>query len=329
MEWIDQAWSWVRAVTLAVLGYFAPDPPATNAFPGYVEAEYTRIAAPAPGTVVALAVARGDAVKAGALIAQLDATLELAVVAEARARLAQAQAQLADLGKGRRTPEIDALQAQRTQAEAAFKLSEAEFRRQSQLAAGGIVTVGRLDETRAAYERDRARIAELDAQIEAAQLGGRDDQVRAAQALVNALRAVQEQAEFRLSQRTLTAPMEARVVDTLYALGEFVPGAAPIVTLLPPGKMKLRFFVPEPALSGVRIGESVGVACDGCPAGLAARVTFIAPQAEYTPPVIFSRENRAKLVFLVEAAPDQKSAQDWGGLHPGLPVEVSLGRTAP
>jgi HlyD family secretion protein len=323
MEWIEkswaQGWEWLRAVTVAVLGIFAADEPAHNAFAGYVEAEYTRIAAPSAGTIAALAVARGDVVRAGALLVQLDPAQEIAAVAEARARLAQAQAQLADLGKGRRTPEIDALAAQRSQAEAAFRLSEAEFRRQSQLAAGGIIAVGRLDETRAIYERDRARIAELDAQIEAAQLGGRDDQVRAAQALVNALRAAQEQAEWRLAQRTLTAPVEARVVDTLYALGEFVPAAAPLVTLLPAGKVKLRFFVPEPRLAGLRIGQSVAVSCDGCAAGLSARISFIATQAEFTPPIIFSRENRAKLVFLVEAAPEQSA-----GLHPGLPIEVVL-----
>jgi HlyD family secretion protein len=319
MEWIEQGWTWVKGATLAVLAMFAPDAPSHTAFAGYVEAEYTRIAAPASGTIAALAVARGDMVTAGALLAQLDPTQELALVAEARARLAQAQAQLADLGKGRRTPEIDALQAQRNQAEAAFRLSEAEFRRQTQLAAGGVVTVGRLDETRAAYERDRARIAELDAQIEAAQLGGRDDQVRAAQALVNALRASLEQSEYRLSQRTLTAPVDARVVDTLYALGEVVPAAAPIVTLLPAGKVKLRFFVPEVALSGLRIGQTVAVSCDGCAADLTARVTFIATQAEFTPPVLFSRDNRTKLVYLVEAVPARAD-----GLHPGLPVDVAV-----
>ena len=95
MDWIAQGWAWTRAATLAVLGVFAADEPSHTAFAGYVEAEYTRIAAPAAGTLAALAVSRGDVVPAGALLAQLDATQELAVVAEARARVAQAQAQLA------------------------------------------------------------------------------------------------------------------------------------------------------------------------------------------------------------------------------------------
>ena len=315
---IEQSLGWISAAFAAVLSLFAAEPPQHSAFAGYVEAEYTRISAPGPGTLAALAVSRGDMVKAGQILAQLDATAELATVTEARARVAQAQAQLADLGKGRRTPEIDALNAQRTQAQAAFALSDTEYRRLFELVAEGIQTPRSLDAAKAAYDRDRARITELDAMIENAQLGGRDDQVRAAQALVNALRATVEQAEFRLGQRTLSAPMAARVIDTTYATGEFVQTAAPIVTLLPPGKVKVRFYVPEAQLSSIRLGASVIIGCDGC-TPVAAHVTFIATQAEFTPPVIFSRENRAKLSFLVEAVPDKAD-----GLHPGLPVEVAL-----
>ncbi len=315
---IEQSLGWISAAFAAVLSLFAAEPPQHSAFAGYVEAEYTRISAPGPGTLAALAVSRGDMVKAGQILAQLDATAELATVTEARARVAQAQAQLADLGKGRRTPEIDALNAQRTQALAAFALSDTEYRRLVQLVAEGIQTPRSLDAAKAAYDRDRARITELDAMIENAQLGGRDDQVRAAQALVNALRATVEQAEFRLGQRTLSAPMAARVIDTTYATGEFVQTAAPIVTLLPPGKVKVRFYVPEAQLSSIRLGAAVIIGCDGC-TPVAAHVTFIANQAEFTPPVIFSRENRAKLSFLVEAVPDKAD-----GLHPGLPVEVAL-----
>ena len=316
---IATVWGWFKAAAFAVVALFAAEPPQDLAFAGYVEVELTRISAPTAGTLAALGVARGDTVRAGQLIAQLDATAELAAVTEARARVTQAQAQLADLTKGRRTPEIDALQAQRTQAEAAFALSDAEYRRLVQLVAEGIQTPRSLDAAKAAYDRDRARISELDAQIAAAQLGARDDQVRAAQALVNALRATTEQAEFRLSQRTVSAPFDARVVDTIYATGEVVPAAAPIVTLQAPGKVKVRFFVPEAALASLCVGATVQVGCDGCAAPRTARVTYIAPQAEFTPPVIFSRENRGKLSFLVEALPE-----DAAGLHAGLPVEVVL-----
>jgi HlyD family secretion protein len=111
------------------------------------------------------------------------------------------------------------------------------------------------------------------------------------------------------------------VSDTLFARGEWVPAGAPVVTLLPPGNVKVRFYVPEAQLGSVRVGQKVSVACDGCPRAVEAAIAFIAPQPEYTPPVIYSRENRARLVFMVEARP---SPADAAALHPGQPVDVRL-----
>jgi HlyD family secretion protein len=170
-------------------------------------------------------------------------------------------------------------------------------------------------------------VQELDAQIEVARLTARDDEIAAAEATVSSARATLRQAEWKLAQRRLVAPEGlpegALVNDTYFVVGEFVGAGAPVVSLLPPGNVKLRFFVPERVLAGLRIGQEVGVTCDGCPAGLQARVTFIAPEAEYTPPVIYSRETRAKLVYLVEALPVREGVNGVR-LHPGQPVEVRL-----
>ena len=133
------------------------------------------------------------------------------------------------------------------------------------------------------------------------------------------------QAQWRLDQKTQTAPIAGIVYDTLYRPGEWVAAGAPVVSLLPPGNVKIRFYVPEPALAAIRRGTAVTVRCDGCGSPITARVAFIAPQAEYTPPVIYSRENRSKLVFLVEARPEQPNP----ALHPGLPVEVTVEAAAP
>jgi HlyD family secretion protein len=254
------------------------------------------------------------------VVALLESGNETALRDEAKGRLAQAEAQLANLRKGKRTPEIDALVAQRAQAEAQLTLSKLQLDRQSKLPVSEVVSQDRLDQLQAAYQRDRARVSELAAQIAVARLAARDDEIDAAEAAVAAARATLAQAEWRLSQRALVAPGNALVADTLYVAGEYVPANSPVLSLLPPGNVKLRFFVPEPVLAGLRIGEEVDVRCDGCPADLAARITFIAPQAEYTPPVIYSRETRAKLVFLIEA----KSSR--AGLHPGQPIEVRLRR---
>lgn len=308
---------WLRATIAAVAALFAPVP-AEPVFYGYIEGEYARLAPREGGHLKELRVARGDTVAAGQTVAVLEAGNETALRDETKARLAQAEAQLANLRKGKRTPEIDALIAQRAQAEAQLKLSKLQLDRQSKLPVSEVVSQDRLDQLRAAYERDRARVNELTAQVAVARLAARDDEIDAAEAAVAIARATLAQAEWRLGQRALVAPAAALVADTLYVAGEYVPANSPVVSLLPPGNVKLRFFVPEPTLAGLRIGEEVDVRCDGCPAGLSARVTFVAPQAEYTPPVIYSRETRAKLVFLIEAKPSS------AGLHPGQPIEVRL-----
>jgi len=111
------------------------------------------------------------------------------------------------------------------------------------------------------------------------------------------------------------------VVDTLYNRGEWVQAGAPVISLLPPENIKLRFFIPQQQLGQVKVGQPVQVSCDGCAAPIAANISFISPQAEYTAPLIYSKENRATLVFLVEARPAPADAVK---LHPGQPVEVKL-----
>jgi HlyD family secretion protein len=100
-----------------------------------------------------------------------------------------------------------------------------------------------------------------------------------------------------------------------------VPAGAPVVNLLPPGNIKVRFFVPEREVGALKPGQPVTLACDGCTGPIPAQITYVAPQAEYTPPVIYSRERREKLVFMVEARPAPADAPK---LHPGQPVEVTL-----
>jgi HlyD family secretion protein len=312
---------WLRGVVMAIAALFGggSDP---NVFYGYVEGEYVRLAPRDGGTLAELLVARGDKVTTGQVIALLESDNETASRDDARARVAQAEAQLDNLRKGKRPAEVQAVAAQQSQAAAALKLAEAQLRRQEALKGSAAFSPERLDEVRAAYERDRARLAELNAQMTVARLAARDDEIAAAEAAVDVTRAAVRQAEWRLAQRTLLAPADALVADTLFVAGEHVGAGMPVASLLPPGNVKLRVFVPEPELARVRVGAELSVLCDSCPAGLTARVTYIAPRAEYTPPVIYSRESRAKLVYLVEARPTAGAP-----LNPGQPVEVSLAET--
>lgn len=311
------------AVVLLLAACNKPDP---DVLPGYVEAEYTRLAAPVAGRLVELKVARGAEVAAGAPLFVLDTEQERAAVDEARARVQRAQASAADLAKGKRREELAVLEAQERQAAAQLAQSEADLKRQRELAQRGFTSGSALDSFETRLRTHAAQLAEVRASLQVARLAARSDAQAAAVADVGAARAALAQSEWRRDQKAVAAPRAARVDDTLYRLGEWVPAGSPVVSLLAPDAIKLRFFVPQAALPRVAVGQAVRVDCDGCGGPLQATVSFVAHEAEFTPPVIFSQQNRERLVFLVEARP---AAKDLPRLHPGLPVDVRLPAGAP
>ncbi len=140
-----------------------------------------------------------------------------------------------------------------------------------------------------------------------------------AEAALRQAKANLEWAQTRLMRRNAYSPGEATVEQIYYRPGETVPADLPVVALLPPGNLKIRFFAPQAVLPELKHGDSVGISCDGCEKGLTANISFIARSAEYTPPVIYSMEERAKLVFLIEARPEQPEK-----LRVGQPVTVTL-----
>ena len=308
----------IVALALAASACGDKPPPAMQ---GYVEGEYVRVAAPFAGTLLALETARGAQVSPGAALFALEAENEDAARREAEERLRKALAQVEDLRKGRRATEIGSSRAQLAQAEVAAGLSEREWRRQLDLVSKGFVSQSKADEARSQRDADRQKVEQLRNDLATVQSGARPDELRAAEAEAAAARQSLAQAEWKLRQKTVAATVGGTVADTLFAKGEWVPAGAPVVSILPPGNVKVRFFVPEPRLGAVRVGQKVSLSCDGCAAAIDASVTFIAPQAEFTPPVIYSKDSRAKLVFLVEAKPN---AQDAARLHPGQPVDVRL-----
>lgn len=304
------------AATLSACGNSAP-----TALQGYVEGEYVRVAAPFAGTLVTLDAARGKSVEAGAPLFALEAQNEDAARREAGERVRKAAAQVDDLKKGKRVTEIDTVRAQLAQAEVSAAFSEKEWKRQLDLAGKGFVSQSRADEAKATRDRDHGKVVELQNELATSRSGARPDEIRAAEAEAAAAREALAQAEWKLRQKSVASTVAGTVSDTLFVRGEWVPAGAPVVSLLPPGNVKVRFFVPEPRLGAVKVGQKVTLACDGCAAPIEASISFIAPQAEYTPPVIYSKDNRSKLVFLVEARP---SAADASKLHPGQPIDVTL-----
>jgi HlyD family secretion protein len=308
------------AVLLLPLLLAACDPPDGRLLQGYAEGEYLRLAAPEAGWIESLAVRRGDRVTAGAPLFTLEAEKQRAALHEAQARLDQAEAQLADLQQGKRPEEIAQIEAGLAEARAAQAYALQDLRRQERLARTDVAAEARLDLARATAEEARAKVAAMEAQLATAHLPARADQIAAAAAAVTSAQAAVAQARWELDQRTVRAPVAALVEDTPRKAGEWAPAGGIVVSLLPPGNVKVRFFVPEPLLADIATGQRVGLRCDGCPAGMAGTVRYIAPEAEFTPPVIYSVGNREKLVFLVEAWPD-----DGVTLHPGQPVDVDAG----
>jgi HlyD family secretion protein len=306
------------AALLVLAGCQRSEPP--PAFNGYAEAEFTRVAAPLSGRITTLAVQRGAQVAAGAPLFTLEHEAEAAALQEAQAREQRSQALARDLQKGQRRDEIAAAQAAVDAAQAALVDSERELRRQQDLAARGFVSGASLDALKARRDTDAARVRQLQAELRTALQGGREDAQAAAQAEARAASAVVAQTAWKLEQKAVVSPVAARVEDTLYRPGEWVNAGTPVVTLLEPTSVKLRFFVPEARLGEVKVGQHVHVRCDGCAAAIEATVRHVAAQAEFTPPVIYSKDNRARLVFMVEAWP---SAEDAKQLHPGLPVDVT------
>ncbi|MGA2279893.1 MAG: efflux RND transporter periplasmic adaptor subunit [Verrucomicrobiota bacterium] len=239
-------------------------------FQGYIEGEYVYVASPLGGALTNLAVARGDEVKAGQMLFELERGSEAAAVQQAEKNLAQAKANLA--------------------------LSEAEFARRQQLRNDqGVISAEELDQTRAQRDADQAQVESQTAAL--------------------------DKARWSFDQKQQFAPANAFVHDTLYRQGEWVAAGNPVVELLPPGNVKVRFFVPQAVLPRIKPGQTISVTFDGGQHAYSATVNYISTKAEFTPPVIYSRENRTKLVFMIEA---KFSPADAADLRPGQPVDVRV-----
>lgn len=306
------------AVTLFVSG--CGDPP-TNEFPGYMEAHLVLIGSEQGGRVETLSVEEGDRVEKDAPIFTLESTEQEAEVAAAKARVAEAEARLADAKQHMQRPgEIDVLEAALAQAKAMLVQSNLTLDRTQKLFDKHWVSQAQLDDAQAQHDRNEAAVAEAEKRIAAAKLPNRSDLIDAAAASVETSRHSLEQAEKALAKRKVFAPAAGTIEEVYFRPGEVVNAGQAVVALLPPGNLKVRFFVQEPVRAALHLDQTVSVTCDGCKGELTAKISFIARDAEFTPPVIFSREQREKLVFLVEARPMEATAN----LTAGQPVTVSL-----
>ncbi len=310
------------ASLLVASALWACNAPPSPGFQGYVEGEYLFLSSPQGGYLKSLDAPRGSRVAQGQLLFTLAGDPDTQALAAADARAASARQKLENLGEPRRPTEVAALAANLRAAEAALRLALSQRQSQEALAAQNFVARARVDEARAAVDTARAQVDAARQQLAAFRATlGRVPELRGAQADWEAAVAEAAQKRWGLDHKSATAPATGEISETYYRPGEWVPGGAPVTSVLPDAQRRIRFFVPETQLGSLQAGRVVEASCDGCATPIRARIDFVAAQAEYTPPVIYSRGSREKLVFRVEAKPAPEQASK---LRPGLPVEVRL-----
>jgi len=288
-------------------------------FTGYMEAQLLFVGAERAGRLSALAVEEGAAVKAGQPLFEIDDTLSQSERDEAAAQVAQAEARLRDARAPIQRPaDLAVLREAVRQAEAAALLSRRDFERANALAGRGFVSKARLDAARAARDRDAAALAEARDRITQGLQASRAGEIQAADAALAQARAARRGAETGLGKFRVAAPAAGSIEQVYFRPGEVMAVGQPVVALLPPERLRVRFFLPEPRLAEAKIGRVVAVSCDSCPENLTARIAFVSRDAEFTPPVILSRGDRQRLVYLIEAVP----LGETGRLAAGQPIDV-------
>ena len=282
------------------------EPPALS---GYIEGETLFLAAPVAGTLTSLAAIEGQRVAGGAPLFTIDPATLSAQGEQARARVAEAGTQIA------------AAQAtvQQAESEAAAAAADADKARRD---LNRLLAVRRIDPAAVAgkdVDAAQAALREANARLAAARdsAAARRSQVGAARAQQDQARGGAREVQIRVGQLSPSAPGPASVEDVFFRPGEWVAANQPVLALLPDSQVKVRFFVPEREVARYRPGRTIRFACDACPSGLSARITYVSPRPEFTPPIIYSRDSRDRLVFMVEALPDRPRR-----LMPGLPVDV-------
>lgn len=312
---MNEFFAWVTGLIAVVIpGFGTSEPPQWN---GYVEADYVYVGALSPGTITELDVREGQVVAAGDVLFALEDRQQQAALDAAEAQVEVARANAENLATGSRSAEIDVIRANLAKAEADFDLAQSQSERSDQLLAQGLTPQAQADQARATLRSAEAQVAQLQAQLRVAELPARDPQRIAAEASLAVAEANAERARDDLADRISTAPEAGRIERIFFTEGEIVGAGAPVLSLLPEGALKIRFYVPEAERATMAVGDAVSVTCDGCAADVTATISFMASDPQFTPPVIYSRDERHRLTFLVEA----KLGAD-ASLAPGQPVGV-------
>lgn len=295
----------------------------TQTYQGYAEGEYVNISSTQSGKLDKLFVKRGDTVSKDTALYTLESDSEVIALNQASSALAVAQSTLNDYNKGSRPQELDVIQAQLSQALANAKNAQEQLSRNTILYQSNAVSKEQLENSTTLAKSTEAKVKELTNSLTVAKLAKRSDQIHAQEAHIKEIKESLNQAQWKLNEKALKSRGNALVFDTLYREGEWVPSGGIVVRLLPPKNIKIRFFVPQAIAEKLTINHMATILSRADGKKISAHITYISTEAEYTPPVIYSNQTKDKLTYMIEAYPNTADAPL---LHPGQPVEVSLGR---
>lgn len=287
---------------------------------GYIEGEYVYASAYSGGILDKVDVQKGQLVTVGSPLFSVDGEIWSANLLQAQKELEKAQARYADLSKGKRQQELDVILQQKAQAKAVLENAEKEYKRARELIKTKNISSSEYDRKRADFQNAAARVDEAEASLAAAMLPAREDELKAARKDIEIAEQNLIKVKRQADNNAVVSKVNGQVEDVYFRPGEYVQPGNPVVSVLPPENVKIRFFVSEELFPEIRLNMPLVIMCDGCRDGLAATVSFISTKSEFTPPVIYSLESRKKLVFMIEAVFDDKMQN----LHPGLPVTVRM-----
>lgn len=287
-------------------------------YQGYVEADLIFLASPFSGELTKSLVHMGQAVKKGQLLFKLDDKPQILTFHQAQADLEQATRIYKDLQNPKRPEEIEAIVAQIAQTEEELELAQLRLTRFKTLYQKNAIDKHSVDEAEAHYDQLQKRKEQYQANLALAKLGSRSEQIQAQKANVARAYALMEKSQWDLAQKTIFAPKDGVIFDVYYEQGEFVAAQKPVASLLSPDDIRIDFFVPSEALASVKIGQEIAFTCNGCPANNKALIRYISEKAEYIPPLVYSQDNRDKLVFRIKAKPEYPKA-----FKPGQPITIT------
>lgn len=293
----------------------------TNKVPqyGYIEARLRYISSPENGKLLELFTERGHEVKKDTLLFNLEKEPESFDLSIAKNALEEAHANLNDLEKGLRPSELDQIKAQMDAIVANLNFTKKSYERRKILLAKQLINEEAMEQILEALAVSEANLREVSAKLLTGELSAREDQILAAKARLKQSLDKIDQSAWKVSKKSVTAPDNAFVFDTYFKPGEEVAAFQPVLSLLIPKEIKAIFFVLEPHLSSLKLGQEIKILTDGAHEAITGKISYISPNAEYTPPVIYARESRQDLVYKIEAEFSEDVAKQ---LHPGQPIEI-------